>query len=340
MSDFFDLFKIPSEQQVRLSEILTAGRVDAPVAAGDFPLLVFCHGGGLYREQSTVLMEHLASLGFVVASVAHPHEAGSYVTAEGEFVTSNPTLLADLQQAQAALTANTAWCTSESLAERLESLGRLIRPLRSSWLGKLANVWADDMVFTADQILEGSVGLLAKSLKPDVGYFGMSYGAHAAALATMKDVRTRAFVNLDGGLFTAEPLRRVLGVPVLCLTEDMSTSLAMTAMMGRQLPSPTEESLGMLHACYTHDDGTPDKRVHHVSIRGAAHGDFSDLPLLFGSIPGFVCFPGGIRVLEIQKGMVGAFFSRFMSGRDEDFQTLARARFPDEVVIHDARRTI
>jgi len=58
----------------------------APAAAGRFPLLVFNHGAGSYREQNTFLMEHLASSGYVVASVAHPHESGSYMSADGELV--------------------------------------------------------------------------------------------------------------------------------------------------------------------------------------------------------------------------------------------------------------
>jgi len=39
-----------------------------PVAKGAFPLLVFSHGAGGYRDQSTFLTTHLATWGFVVAS--------------------------------------------------------------------------------------------------------------------------------------------------------------------------------------------------------------------------------------------------------------------------------
>ncbi len=39
-----------------------------PVAKGAFPLLVFSHGYGGYRDQSTFLTTHLATWGFVVAS--------------------------------------------------------------------------------------------------------------------------------------------------------------------------------------------------------------------------------------------------------------------------------
>lgn len=47
---------------------------DAPpdVAGGPYPLVIFSHGFGGFRYQSTYLTEHLASYGFVVMSADHP----------------------------------------------------------------------------------------------------------------------------------------------------------------------------------------------------------------------------------------------------------------------------
>jgi len=48
----------------------TAAYRDAPASgAGSFPLVIFAHGSASYRNQSTFLTTHLASWGFVVASV-------------------------------------------------------------------------------------------------------------------------------------------------------------------------------------------------------------------------------------------------------------------------------
>lgn len=45
---------------------------DADVASGEFPLVLFSHGAGGVRTQSTFLTSHLASWGMVVASPDHP----------------------------------------------------------------------------------------------------------------------------------------------------------------------------------------------------------------------------------------------------------------------------
>jgi len=50
--------------------LATAAYRDAPASgAGSFPLVIFAHGSASYRNQSTFLTTHLASWGFVVASV-------------------------------------------------------------------------------------------------------------------------------------------------------------------------------------------------------------------------------------------------------------------------------
>jgi dienelactone hydrolase len=46
--------------------------LDLPVAKGRFPIVLFSHGLGGYRFQSSFLMSHLASWGFVVVAPEHP----------------------------------------------------------------------------------------------------------------------------------------------------------------------------------------------------------------------------------------------------------------------------
>jgi hypothetical protein len=46
--------------------------LDLEIAAGNFPVVLFSHGLGGYRFQSSFLMTHLASWGFVVIAPEHP----------------------------------------------------------------------------------------------------------------------------------------------------------------------------------------------------------------------------------------------------------------------------
>lgn len=50
----------------------TNAYADAPAAAGDFPLLVYSHGGGGFRWVATFFTEFMASKGYVVVAPDHP----------------------------------------------------------------------------------------------------------------------------------------------------------------------------------------------------------------------------------------------------------------------------
>ncbi|MGD8340104.1 MAG: hypothetical protein PVH89_04945, partial [Gammaproteobacteria bacterium] len=61
-----------------LRQIPTHSRINAPIveSAGErFPVLLFNHGFDGFTSQNQLLMEHLASHGYVVFSIAHPYES-------------------------------------------------------------------------------------------------------------------------------------------------------------------------------------------------------------------------------------------------------------------------
>ena len=66
---------VDAAKVVGLPEFEMAADRDLPPATdgGPFPLVLFSHGFAGYRLQSTFLTTHLASWGFVVASVEHPY---------------------------------------------------------------------------------------------------------------------------------------------------------------------------------------------------------------------------------------------------------------------------
>jgi pimeloyl-ACP methyl ester carboxylesterase len=56
---------------------------DAALRKGTYPLLVFSHGNGGVRHQSSMLLDHLASHGYIVASPDHTGNAGVTVQPDG-----------------------------------------------------------------------------------------------------------------------------------------------------------------------------------------------------------------------------------------------------------------
>ena len=64
--------------------------LDAPVADGQHPIVVFTHGYTRTFTDYTFLFEDLASRGYVVASVDHTYEATAVDFPDGRFVESIP----------------------------------------------------------------------------------------------------------------------------------------------------------------------------------------------------------------------------------------------------------
>jgi dienelactone hydrolase len=329
----FELQKVPDAEQQRIAALLTASHVGAPAAAGRFPLLVFNHGAGSYREQNSFLMEHLASKGYVVASVAHPHESGSYISANGDLVRLSEQVKTETELARSLIGKHVAGFIAPTLGERIQATRALMKPLRDYWLGKLAHVWAEDLVLVADRILDGEIPSIADSVLEEVGYFGMSYGAHPAALAAMLDVRAKAFANVDGGLFTAEPLGRELGMPVLCVTHDIS---AFAAAVGMQpIEPPRADGMNTVQAFYVTADGSqPKSPLHRITVRQAGHFDFLDAPLLVPPIPGSVMFPSGERMIKIQCDVIGAFFDQYVNNRQGILAETLSSDLANDLVVH------
>lgn len=59
-----------------LDQVKTHSYIDAPISTSEaFPVLVFNHGLFMPADQSPQLMEHLASHGYIVISIAHPFES-------------------------------------------------------------------------------------------------------------------------------------------------------------------------------------------------------------------------------------------------------------------------
>ncbi|HEX9707848.1 MAG TPA: alpha/beta fold hydrolase, partial [Steroidobacteraceae bacterium] len=73
---------------VKLPAIRTNSCLDAPIADGLYPIVVFSHGlTGTFTDY-TYLFEDLASRGYVVAAVDHTHEASAVELADGRIAPS------------------------------------------------------------------------------------------------------------------------------------------------------------------------------------------------------------------------------------------------------------
>ena len=192
---------------------------DATGRPGRFPLVVFSHGYGGHRRQSTFLCTHLASHGYVVAAVDH---------------TGNTIL--DVMQAIMMRQSGATPPDADAVLEEFI----VARPA--------------DVSFTIDRLLAGA-GHLESRVDPDrIGVAGHSFGGWTTLAVAGRDRRIRAaFPLAPAGGASPLPVARLTAsldfawgreVPTLFVVADRDTLLPLPGM--RELLARTQSSKRMI----------------------------------------------------------------------------------------------
>lgn len=145
----------------------THSYLNAPLSQNEpsFPVLIFSHGYGGFIMQDTVLMEELASNGYIVFSISHSYEAAATSFPDGSVV-------------------------YEYTPETYDDIDSSLM------------IWANDTTFLVDQ-LEITDNPNVPSLLWDgmdlttIGVFGHSFGGTTAEHVILEDVRFDAGISLD-----------------------------------------------------------------------------------------------------------------------------------------------
>ncbi|GAA4709427.1 alpha/beta hydrolase family protein [Phytohabitans rumicis] len=172
---------------------LTAGREGAPVLRppGRLPVVVFSHGAGGHRSETTIVVQELASHGYVVVTVDHTCDAFS------EFPDGRLTVPVDDLPF-------TPWDSSRDIRfvlDRIEDLAAGRNP---------------------DAERRPLPAGLGAALDPRrIGMFGWSKGATATALVMNQDRRVRAGFSLDGPMQSQPPVTD-LDRPFMLMTADFT----------------------------------------------------------------------------------------------------------------------
>jgi predicted dienelactone hydrolase len=274
-------------------------------------VIVFSHALGSFAEQNTVLMEHLASHGYVVLAIGHPYVSMRTVSAAGEAVYVRLDKINELDAQLDAVDAELEPRIARAAADEERADLQLQRYERASGFNALMAVWVDDLRFaldalTAQDAVDPRLRSFASALDADrIGLLGMSFGGAAVTELCKSDVRCRAGMNMDGGSTFGRRQREPLQVPFLALVQEGSESLDYL------LPA-------------SHGD------FYKVEVRGAKHLDFTDdtvaLPILkWLSITGDIA---GERMLEITNAVALQFFDAYL----RDNPTPRLTQFPELTV--------
>jgi predicted dienelactone hydrolase len=187
------LLHLPGFVFQQLKYVMTDAMPAAPVAPGaaSYPVLVFSHGRGGFRQHNTSQIEELVSHGYVIAAIDHPYAAAGVVFADGRRV---------------------------SLDARM-----LNRKSEDSFIPYLAQ----DVSFTLDQLAainrSDPNGILTGRLDLQrAGMFGVSLGGEVSAEACRLDPRLRACLIMDVWM-PADIVRAGLRQPTMWISRDAAT---------------------------------------------------------------------------------------------------------------------
>jgi pimeloyl-ACP methyl ester carboxylesterase len=246
-------------------EAIPAKRDDGP-----YPVLLFSHGWNGFRQQSTFLMQELASHGYIVVSIEHPYGARLTVFPDGSVAPNNPSAL-----------------PSGKPSDEYEAAARI-----------LVDQWSGDIDTTLSYLTQlnqsDPEGQLTNLLALEkTGVFGHSTGGGATIQFCGTDPRCKAGLTLDAFM-------RPVGLNVL----DSGTKQPFLYMFSELWPFPRNTEL--FDRYYSHVE--PANRV--VTILGTNHYDFTDLPALSPLAPalGLKGPINGARVQKIIDAYVLAFF--------------------------------
>lgn len=284
---------LPSFVLNHISIIETHSLLNAPVASDGvpYPVLIFSHGWGGTRTQSTYLMEELASHGYVVVAIDHTY---------GALVTVFPDDRVVLQK-------------SDILPhdEGDEEFDLSDNPLMS--------VWAADVSFILDQLSIMNVGkdenpFVGKLDLDRVGIMGHSTGGGNAVQVCWLDPRCKVGLVMDAWLMpiSEEVFGDGLTQPFMFLwSEDWGS----------------DENKERFQKIYTHLSND----AYSLMIEGTRHYDFSDLPLLSPLSPWFgLKGPiDGQRVLRIINDYVVAYFDKYLLGIESPLLDGPSSEYPE-----------
>ena len=206
----------------------------APLRPGldDMPVVMFSHGYRGFKGQNTVLMEHLASHGYLAFALQHTYDSSTTVFPNGDIAPMDPAFVAELDAHRRSVAEHgypqetIDVYTNPDLAQRRAAhLARNELPTSTRLVRFSAQIWVDDRIFLHDALQRGDVpdsvaDVVAAGDYGHTGQLGMSFGGSVASAVCMVDRRCAAVANIDGEDRHAITFNRSMSAPMLSYRTD------------------------------------------------------------------------------------------------------------------------
>jgi hypothetical protein len=266
-------------------------------------VVLYSPGSADPRAWGTVLVEELASRGYVVVSVDHTYESPAVQFPDGS-VRGNEPALTELAQ-----------------AVRDDTV--------PAWLEKILQTRIADTRFVLDRLATLPGGLSHVVDPHRVGMFGQSAGGIAAAQGMFEDQRIKAGIDLDGTLeYNREPNGTNL-MPVALHGLDRPFLL-----MGRQGSDHVTEP--SWRAFWAHSRGWH----RDLTLRNSKHQTYTDLTAIMPQtglpadiVERHVGTVDPVRAVVAQRAYITSFFDRWLRSRDDHLMDGPSPCYPEVTFV-------
>ena len=329
----------------------THSYVGAPLRAGadKRPTVIFSHGYRGFKGQNAILMEHLASHGYIAYSVQHTYESAPTVFPDGEVAWMDPGMLQSIEEYQAELRQTgyrqeliDVYTSPDFAVRRAAQLTRYRLAYESGQRLTTFSVplWFEDRIFVHDALESGEVpasvrDIVAASNWQATGQLGMSFGGSTAAAVCLVDTRCAAVVNIDGDERHQTLFNTNMPAPMLVLHSDLDFRV-------KQFPGGDDEvGQGITDFFYErHETAGLRSDLYRLWIMGTSHYALSDFSIFVSrngnrlAIPLFGPLEGRL-VSRIHNDVVRSFLDKYLRGADVDYPAALARQYDPWVAPQD-----
>jgi len=258
-------------------------------------------------------MEHLASHGYIVVSIAHPYEslrvnlqhAGTVIP---EFISSMEKFNEAMEWIKkSSAPVNAAKDSMKTMDTRVERAQIMLKAIEKSEMNNVVSEWEKDNRFILDELISSKHNnfIFRKIMDTSrIGIMGMSIGGAVATEFAKSDERIKAGINVDG-LQYGKRNRESLEIPFMMIYSEDGKGLNEFLMM----------------------DSNND--FYEFTFTNARHPDFTDMTLIWpfmrvygqlGNIP-------GERMVELTNKVILNFWDCYL--KNQPFQNLDKNNYPE-----------
>ena len=323
----------------------TQSYVDAPLRAGanTMPTVIFSHGYRGFKGQNTILMEDLASHGYIAYAVQHTYESSPTVFPDGEVAGMDPAMLQFIEdyitrvrQSGRPQEVIDVYTSPDFATRRSAQLTRyrIAHETGQRLTTFSAPLWLADRQFVHDMLESGEVparvrDIVAASNWQATGQLGMSFGGSVAAAVCLVDTRCAAVVNIDGDERYQTLFNTNMPAPMLVLHSDLDFRV-------KQFPGGDDEvGQGITDFAYErHETVGLRSDLYRLWVKETSHYALSDFSIFLSRNGNRIAVPlfgplDGRLVNRIHNDVVRSFLDKYLRGADVDYPAaLARQYAP------------